>query len=362
MPRMSIYESLGVRRVVNACGIYTDLGGSCLSGRRVGGGGGGELRRGRRWTSCWIASGARIAALCGAEAARVVPGASAGIALAIGACIARGDGAADGGAAARAGGRADAARARVQVRAVREAGGRARGVGRRHRGGFGLGRGGDAPSRAPGLGRRCRSARAGAARARRRRAGGRRRRLPELPADGAAPLGDRAATSRASRPSTSGGRTAAGFVAGRAELVADVAALDFTGYESGPWLTFGRAWKLDRATVAATVRGAGGVDRRPITTRACAATPRWRRRWRSAAAASVGGALKQFTLDERLRGRAGQRGRARRGRPRWRRRSPRATRASARSAPAMRSSSAPRRSSTGEVGEIGAAMSALWPN
>ena len=47
------------------------------------------------------AAGARIAALCGAEAARVVPGASAGIALAIGACIARGDGAADGGAAAR---------------------------------------------------------------------------------------------------------------------------------------------------------------------------------------------------------------------------------------------------------------------
>ena len=31
MPRMSVYYSLGVRRVVNACGIYTDLGGSVLS-------------------------------------------------------------------------------------------------------------------------------------------------------------------------------------------------------------------------------------------------------------------------------------------------------------------------------------------
>ena len=38
------------------------------------------------------ATGARVAALCGAPAARVVPGASAGIALSVGACIARGDG------------------------------------------------------------------------------------------------------------------------------------------------------------------------------------------------------------------------------------------------------------------------------
>ena len=39
------------------------------------------------------ATGARIAGLCAAEAARIVPGASAGIALAIAACVARGDGA-----------------------------------------------------------------------------------------------------------------------------------------------------------------------------------------------------------------------------------------------------------------------------
>ena len=42
-------------------------------------------------------------------------------------------------------------------------------------------------------------------------------------------------------------------MAGRAGLVADIAALDFVGYESGRWRTFGRAFKLDRATVAATV-------------------------------------------------------------------------------------------------------------
>jgi len=49
------------------------------------------------------------------------------------------------------------------------------------------------------------------------------------------------------------GPNGGGFVAGRSGLVADLAALDFTGYESGRWRTFGRAFKLDRATVAATV-------------------------------------------------------------------------------------------------------------
>jgi D-glucosaminate-6-phosphate ammonia-lyase len=49
------------------------------------------------------------------------------------------------------------------------------------------------------------------------------------------------------------GPNGGGFVAGRAGLVADVAALDFTGYESGSRRTFGRAFKLDRATVVATV-------------------------------------------------------------------------------------------------------------
>ena len=76
----------------------------------------------------------------------------------------------------------------------------------------------------------------------------------------------------------------------------DVAALDFVGYESGPWRTFGRAWKLDRATVAATVGGAGGV--------AGAATTR--RGWpgyeelAARLAEAVGGSLCQFTLDERV--------------------------------------------------------------
>src|SRR4051794_4553917 len=90
---MSIYSSLGVRRVLNASGIYTDLGGSVLAGP--------ARAAWEEANATWAAmdelldaSGARIASLCGCEAARVVPGASAGIALALGASIARGDGAA----------------------------------------------------------------------------------------------------------------------------------------------------------------------------------------------------------------------------------------------------------------------------
>ena len=50
-----------------------------------------------------------------------------------------------------------------------------------------------------------------------------------------------------------GGPNAAGFLAGRRELIAAVAALDFTRHESGPYRRFGRAFKMDRQAVIATV-------------------------------------------------------------------------------------------------------------
>lgn len=86
------YANLNVRPVVNACGIYTDLGGSCLSPSVWA-----ALEEvNREWASIpelLQASGERIATLVGAEAARVAPGASACIALGVAACIAgrRGD-------------------------------------------------------------------------------------------------------------------------------------------------------------------------------------------------------------------------------------------------------------------------------
>jgi D-glucosaminate-6-phosphate ammonia-lyase len=82
----STLERLGITPIINGCGVYTDLGGSILS------------------TEIWSAlsqlnetyidmlellerSGEKIAALVGAEAARVTPGASAAIALSVAACI-----------------------------------------------------------------------------------------------------------------------------------------------------------------------------------------------------------------------------------------------------------------------------------
>ena len=249
MARMSIYRSLGVRRVINACGIYTDLGGACLGGAAWEA----AVEANATWAAMdelLLGSGARIASLCGAEAARVVPGASAGIALAIGACIARGDGATmeelpltDAVVLMQRGHEYKYARcaklAGARVEWVDDIAGA-------------LGSGAVAilhPAHLDDL---------------------------ALPLDQLAPLARAAGVpvvvdaayqcfplSDMERWATAGdvacfsakyfwGPNGGGFVAGRARLVADIAALDFTGYESGPWLTFGRAWKLDRATVAAT--------------------------------------------------------------------------------------------------------------
>lgn len=50
-----------------------------------------------------------------------------------------------------------------------------------------------------------------------------------------------------------GGPNAGGFIAGRADLMAAVAGVDFTRYESGRYLKFGRAFKLDRQVVVGVV-------------------------------------------------------------------------------------------------------------
>jgi D-glucosaminate-6-phosphate ammonia-lyase len=85
------YELLGVRRVVNAAGIYTDLGGSVLppAVRDAVHEANGSFAA---MTELLERAGERIARLLGVEAARVVPGASAGIALSVGACMTRADG------------------------------------------------------------------------------------------------------------------------------------------------------------------------------------------------------------------------------------------------------------------------------
>lgn len=49
------------------------------------------------------------------------------------------------------------------------------------------------------------------------------------------------------------GPNSGGVICGRRDLIEAVAGVDFTRYESGPYLTFGRPFKLDRHTVIATV-------------------------------------------------------------------------------------------------------------
>lgn len=86
----TIFDALGSRPVINARGIYTDLGGSRLSPRVWA-----AMERANQWfvdmPDLLDATGTRIARLIGAEAARVTPGASAGIVLAVAACIAGND-------------------------------------------------------------------------------------------------------------------------------------------------------------------------------------------------------------------------------------------------------------------------------
>jgi seryl-tRNA(Sec) selenium transferase len=295
-----MYSALGVRRVVNACGIYTDLGGSVLSPSVWAAA---EAANGS-WAALselLEATGARVASLCGAPAARVVPGASAGIALSVGACIARGDG------------RVGEALPRVDAvvlmqrgheykyaRCATLAGARVEWVDEIA---AALARGGACAVLHPAH-------------------------LDDeaLPLSVVAPLARLAGVpvvvdaafmsyplSELERWSTAGdvacfsakyfwGPNAGGFVAGGAALVADVAALDFTGYESGSWRTFGRAFKLDRTTVVATVAALEewvGTDHAArlaeYASRAAVLAERL-----SAALPGAGVSLVQFTLDERV--------------------------------------------------------------
>jgi L-seryl-tRNA(Ser) seleniumtransferase len=49
------------------------------------------------------------------------------------------------------------------------------------------------------------------------------------------------------------GPNSGGFLCGRHDLIDAVAGVDFTGYESGQYLSFGRPWKLDRQIIVGTV-------------------------------------------------------------------------------------------------------------
>ena len=89
-PVAGVLDELGVKRILNARGAYTDLGGS-----RLAPGVWAAMEESNRYFAdipeLLRRSGQAIAALVGAEAARVTPGAAAAIALGTAACLTRGE-------------------------------------------------------------------------------------------------------------------------------------------------------------------------------------------------------------------------------------------------------------------------------
>jgi D-glucosaminate-6-phosphate ammonia-lyase len=262
--KSTIFEQFGVKPVINACGIYTDLGGSILSSRIWSA----MLEMNASFVNMMELldkSGEMIADMLGAEAARVTSGASAAIALGTAACMTGMDG--------KSWERlpnTDGIKNEVIIQ-------------RRHRYKY------DRCSRMAGAtlvevgdDNGCTSLHIA-------RAIGARTAAILFPAhldaiNGTVPLGN--LTELAHRHGIPtivdaaylnypvnimgtftkkgadlvcfsskyfGGPNAGGFLCGRKDLMAAVAGIDFTRFESGEFRTFGRAFKLDRQMIVAVV-------------------------------------------------------------------------------------------------------------
>jgi L-seryl-tRNA(Ser) seleniumtransferase len=256
----TVYDRLGARAVVNCRGVYSELGGAIVEP---------EIWAAMTEANSIAASmselleatGRRLAPLVGAEAARVTPGAAAGIALGVAACITRGDGEAGERLPETTGLPAQVLLQRIQephykyARVLRLAGAELRLV------------------EAEELPEALDPARVAAVFVPAH--------LDELP--GALPLRDVAAAARERGIPTlvdaaflnyppgdmrrfvdqgadlvcfsakySYGPNTGGFVAGRRDLVDAVEAVDFTRFETGRWAKFGRPFKLDLHTVVGT--------------------------------------------------------------------------------------------------------------
>lgn len=259
-----VFEKFDVRPVINACGIYTDLGGSVFSPRVWQAMQ--EINQSFvRMVDLLDRSGEMLASLLGAEAARVVPGASAAITLGTAACIAGRDGHAWEQLPDTSGLKNEViiqkAHRYKYDRMVRIAGGRLVEVGSEN--------GATLPELQRALGpqtamvlfpahleRKCGTIP-----------------LPEVSSVAhahkvpvfvdAAYMNDPPSLMSSFLPRGADlvcfsakyfwGPNSSGFVGGRRDLIEAVAGIDFTRYESGKYLTFGRPWKMDRHSIVATV-------------------------------------------------------------------------------------------------------------
>jgi L-seryl-tRNA(Ser) seleniumtransferase len=260
----SVYARLGARPVINASGIYTDLGGSRLSPAVLA-----AMTEANESFTDMVEllerSGEAIAAMLGIEAARVTPGASAAITLGIGACLTGQD--------------------RAKIERLPETTGMPNEVilqrGHRYKyercallPGARLSLVGEpdetrpeeiaraigpqtaaffVPAHLDGLNGTVPLAEVVAI--------GRERGIPTFvdaaylnyPVDLMGSFTRQGADLVCFSAKYFGGPNSAGFIAGRKDLIAAVAALDFTRHESGPYRRFGRVFKMDRQTVVATV-------------------------------------------------------------------------------------------------------------
>jgi D-glucosaminate-6-phosphate ammonia-lyase len=260
----SAFDKLSVRPVINACGIYTDLGGTVFS------------------PSVWQAmqeinasfvrmvdlldrSGETIAALVGADAARVTTGASAAITLGTAACIAGMDGKAWEQLPDTAGLKHEViiqkAHRYKYDRMVRIAGGNLMEVGTSQGTSTRQLEQGITPQTAMMMFPAHLEGKAGTTSLCEASRVARKHGVPLL-VDAAYMNYPTVAMGQYLRDGADlvcfsakyfWGPNSGGFICGRRDLIEAVAGIDFTRYESGEYLTFGRPFKLDRHTIVATV-------------------------------------------------------------------------------------------------------------
>ena len=261
----TIFGRLGIRPVINACGVYTDLGGSILS-PTVWAAMEEVNRSFLSMTDLLDATGRHIAELIGAESARVTPGASSAIAMGTAACMTGMDGAAWERLPDTTGLEKDEvviqhAHRYKYDRCARMAGARLVEAGDAD--------GTSAEQLGAALGPRTAmvlfpahlDGHGGSLGLAKSLAVARKRRVPTF-VDAAymnyptSLLGSFTAAGAELACFSAkywGGPNSGGFVCGQKELIAAVAGVDFTRFESGRYRIFGRAFKLDRQIVVGTV-------------------------------------------------------------------------------------------------------------
>jgi D-glucosaminate-6-phosphate ammonia-lyase len=260
----SIFERLGTKPVINACGIYTDLGGSVFSPRVWA-----AMEEINRSFVSMVdlleKSGRVLAGLMGTEAARVAPGASAAIALGTAACMTGMDGPSWERLPDTTGMKNEVVMQRGHrykyARCARLTGARITEAGDDHGTTLEQLSAAIGPNTAVILFPAHLGGKPGTVGLREVTNLGRERGVPTLvdaaymnyPTEIMRSFSVAGADLVCFSAKYFWGPNSGGFICGRRDLIDAVAGVDFTRYESGKYLSFGRPFKLDRHIIVATV-------------------------------------------------------------------------------------------------------------